>query len=335
MTRHFLRDDDLSQAEQSAILDLAAQMKADRWAAKPLAGPQSVAVIFDKSSTRTRVSFHVGISDLGGSPLVITTANSQLGGKETPSDTARVLERMVSAIVWRTYAQSGLEEMAAGTRVPVVNALSDDFHPCQLLADLLTIREHRGTLAGQTVAFVGDGASNMAQSYLLAGATAGMHVRVAAPESFAPAASVVSDAEQRAAVTGGSVLVVTDPVAAVSGADVVVTDTWVSMGKEDEKQARLDTFAGYRVDDELMAHAADDAVFMHCLPADRGFEVTAEVIDGPRSIIWDEAENRLHAQKALLAWLLAANAAEPAAAANTVEPAAAANTVEPAAAPTN
>ncbi|MDM7889620.1 ornithine carbamoyltransferase [Curtobacterium sp. RHCJP20] len=308
MTRHFLRDDDLTQAEQSAILDLAARMKGDRWGEKPLAGPQTVAVIFDKSSTRTRVSFHVGISDLGGSPLVITTANSQLGGKETPSDTARVLERMVSAIVWRTYAQAGLEEMAAGTRVPVVNALSDDFHPCQLLADLLTIREHRGTLAGQTVAFVGDGACNMAHSYLLAGATAGMHVRVAAPAAFSPDPRVVADAERRAAETGGSVLVVTDPVAAVAGADVVVTDTWVSMGKEDEKQARLDTFAGYRVDDELMGHAADDAVFMHCLPADRGFEVTAEVIDGPRSIIWDEAENRLHAQKALLAWLLATNA---------------------------
>ncbi len=305
MTRHFLRDDDLSQAEQSAILDIADRMKADRWAEKPLAGPQSVAVIFDKSSTRTRVSFHVGISDLGGSPLIISTANSQLGGKETPSDTARVLERMVSAIVWRTYGQAGLEEMAAGTTVPVVNALSDDFHPCQLLADLLTIREHRGTLAGQTVAFIGDGASNMAQSYLLAGATAGMHVRVAAPAEFAPSAQVVTDAEDRAAVTGGSVLVVTDPVAAVAGADVVVTDTWVSMGKEAEKQSRLDTFAGYRVDDALMAHAADDAVFMHCLPADRGYEVTADVIDGPRSIIWDEAENRLHAQKALLAWLLA------------------------------
>lgn len=307
MTRHFLRDDDLSQAEQSAILDLAEQMKADRWGAKPLAGPQSVAVIFDKSSTRTRVSFHVGISDLGGSPLIISTANSQLGGKETPSDTARVLERMVSAIVWRTYGQAGLEEMAENTTVPVVNALSDDFHPCQLLADLLTIREHRGSLAGQTVAFIGDGASNMAQSYLLAGATAGMHVRVAAPAEFSPAVAVVTDAEHRAAETGGSVLVVTDPIAAVAGADVVVTDTWVSMGKEDEKQSRLDTFNGYRVDDELMAHAADDAVFMHCLPADRGFEVTAEVIDGPRSIIWDEAENRLHAQKALLAWLLAAN----------------------------
>jgi ornithine carbamoyltransferase len=189
----------------------------------------------------------------------------------------------------------------------VVNALSDDFHPCQLLADLLTIREHRGALAGQTIAFVGDGASNMAHSYLLACATAGMHVRVGAPAEFAPAAQVVTDAEARAAETGGSVLVVTDPVAAVAGADVVVTDTWVSMGKEEEKQQRLEVFHGYRVDDELLAHAADDAVFMHCLPADRGYEVTAEVIDGPRSIIWDEAENRLHAQKALLAWLLAAN----------------------------
>ncbi|PZF09524.1 ornithine carbamoyltransferase [Curtobacterium sp. MCPF17_011] len=308
MTRHFLRDDDLTQAEQSAILDLAVEMKRDRWGSKPLAGPQSVAVIFDKSSTRTRVSFHVGISDLGGSPLIISTANSQLGGKETPTDTARVLERMVSAIVWRTYGQAGLEEMAASTTVPVVNALSDDFHPCQLLADLLTIREHRGALAGQTIAFVGDGASNMAHSYLLACATAGMHVRVGAPAEFAPAAEVVSDAEARAAETGGSVLVVTDPVAAVAGADVVVTDTWVSMGKEDEKQQRLEVFHGYRVDDDLLAHAAADAVFMHCLPADRGYEVTAEVIDGPRSIIWDEAENRLHAQKALLAWLLAANA---------------------------
>jgi ornithine carbamoyltransferase len=311
MTRHFLRDDDLSQAEQAAILDLAVAMKADRWGAKPLAGPQSVAVIFDKSSTRTRVSFHVGISDLGGSPLIISTANSQLGGKETPSDTARVLERMVSAIVWRTYGQDGLEEMAAGTRVPVINALSDDFHPCQLLADLLTIREHRGTLAGQTLAFVGDGRCNMAQSYLLAGATAGMHIRIGAPADFAPDPAVVADAERRAAETGGSILVVTDPVAAVSGADVVVTDTWVSMGKESEKAERIETFGAYRVDDALMAHAAADAVFMHCLPADRGYEVTADVIDGPKSIVWDEAENRLHAQKALLAWLLAANDQAP------------------------
>ncbi|MBN9606946.1 MAG: ornithine carbamoyltransferase [Actinomycetales bacterium] len=304
MTRHFLRDDDLSPAEQAEILDLAAAVKADRWGRTPLAGPQTVAVIFDKSSTRTRVSFAVGIADLGGSPLIISTANSQLGGKETPSDTARVLERMVSAIVWRTYAQAGLEEMAAGTRVPVVNALSDDFHPCQLLADLLTIREHKGALAGLTVTFLGDGASNMAHSYLLAGATAGMHVRIAAPAEYAPADAVVRDAERRSAETGGSVTVTTDPVAAVTGADVVVTDTWVSMGKEEEKAHRVATFGGYQVTPGLMGHAQPDAVFLHCLPADRGYEVASEVIDGPQSVIWDEAENRLHAQKALLIWLL-------------------------------
>ena len=202
MTRHFLRDDDITPAEQAEILDLARRLKQDRWAETPLAGPQTVAVIFDKSSTRTRVSFAVGIADLGGSPLIISTANSQLGGKETPSDTARVLERMVSAIVWRTYAQGGLEQMAADTTVPVINALSDDFHPCQLLADLLTIREHKGDLAGLTVTFLGDGASNMAQSYVLAGVTAGMHVRVASPEEFAPAASVVADADRIAERTG-------------------------------------------------------------------------------------------------------------------------------------
>ncbi|MCR8670779.1 ornithine carbamoyltransferase [Agrococcus sp. HG114] len=304
MTRHFLRDDDLSPAEQREVLELAARMKRDRFAARPLEGPQSVAVIFDKSSTRTRVSFHVGISDLGGSPLIISTASSQLGGKETAADTARVLERQVAAIVWRTYAQAGLEEMAAATRVPVVNALSDDFHPCQLLADLLTMQEHKGELAGLTVAFVGDGRSNMAQSYLLACATAGMHVRVAAPAGYAPDAAVVADAQRIAATTGGSATVGDDASAAVAGADVVVTDTWVSMGKEDEKAARVATFGAFQVDQALMDLAQPDAVFMHCLPADRGFEVTADVIDGPQSIIWDEAENRLHAQKALLAWLL-------------------------------
>jgi len=304
MTRHFLRDDDLSQAEQTEILDLALELKKDRYATKPLNGPQTVAVIFDKSSTRTRVSFAVGIADLGGSPLIISTANSQLGGKETPSDTARVLERLVSMIVWRTYAQSGLEEMAAGTTVPVVNALSDDFHPCQLLADLLTIREHRGTLAGQTVTFLGDGRSNMGQSYLLACAVAGMHVRVASPLDYSPDDAVVSDADAIAAKTGGSVTLYTDPLEAVAGVDVVVTDTWVSMGKEAEKAERVATFGQYQVNAELMALAKPDALFLHCLPADRGFEVTADVIDGPQSVIWDEAENRLHAQKALMVWLL-------------------------------
>ncbi len=309
MTRHFLRDDDISPAEQAAILDRALELKRDRFAVKPLAGPQTVAVIFDKSSTRTRVSFAVGIADLGGSPLIISTASSQLGGKETASDTARVLERQVAAIVWRTYGQAGLEEMASGTTVPVVNALSDDFHPCQLLADLLTIREHRGDLAGLTIAFLGDGASNMAQSYLLAGATAGIHVRVASPAEYAPNAQVVADAAAIAARTGGSVALYTDPREAVAGVDVVVTDTWVSMGKEEEKSDRLAVFGDYRVDAAMMALAKADAHFMHCLPADRGYEVTADVIDGPQSIIWDEAENRLHAQKSLLVWLLAQNAA--------------------------
>ena len=304
MTRHFLRDDDLTPAEQAEILDLAAEIKADRWALKPLAGPQTVAVIFDKSSTRTRVSFAVGIADLGGVPLIISTANSQLGGKESPSDTARVLERQVAAIVWRTYGQSGLIEMAANTTVPVINALSDEFHPCQLLADFLTIREHKGALTGLTVTFLGDGADNMVHSYLLAGATAGMHVRVACPADYMPDSRIVADADAIAVQTGGSVTLYTDPLAAVAGADVVVTDTWVSMGKEVEKAARVAALSSFTVDAELMALAKRDAIFLHCLPADRGYEVTSEVIDGPQSVIWDEAENRLHAQKALMVWLL-------------------------------
>ncbi|HEV7848736.1 MAG TPA: ornithine carbamoyltransferase [Mycetocola sp.] len=304
MTRHFLRDDDLSPAEQSEILDLALELKKDRFGRRPLEGPQTVAVIFDKSSTRTRVSFAVGIADLGGVPLIISTASSQLGGKETAADTARVLERQVAAIVWRTYGQAGLEEMAQGTTVPVVNALSDDFHPCQLLADLLTIREHKGALAGLTLTFVGDGACNMAQSYLLAGATAGMNVRIASPAGFTPNRVVVADATAIAATTGGSIALFTDAREAAVGSDILVTDTWVSMGKEEEKADRVAALGPYRVDAEMMELATEDAVFMHCLPADRGFEVTADVIDGPQSVIWDEAENRLHAQKALLTWLL-------------------------------
>ncbi|RKS88343.1 ornithine carbamoyltransferase [Microbacterium sp. AG790] len=304
MTRHLLRDDDLTPAEQAEILDLAVALKKDRWKLKPLEGPQTVAVIFDKSSTRTRVSFAVGIADLGGSPLIISTANSQLGGKETPSDTARVLERQVAAIVWRTYAQAGLEEMARGTTVPVINALSDDFHPCQLLADLLTIREHKGELKGLTLTFFGDGTSNMGHSYVLAGVTAGMHVRVASPAAYAPRADVIADAYRIAATTGGSVTLFTDPAEAAAGSDVIVTDTWVSMGKEEEKIQRVHDLGGYKVTQETMDLADPDAIFIHCLPADRGYEVDAEVIDGPQSVVWDEAENRLHAQKALLVWLL-------------------------------
>jgi ornithine carbamoyltransferase len=304
MTRHFLRDDDLSPAEQAEVLALAAEVKANRFGHRPLEGPQTLAVIFDKSSTRTRVSFAVGIADLGGQPLIIQTGDSQLAGKESVADSARVFERQVAAIVWRTFAQSGLEEMAAGTTVPVVNALSDEFHPCQLLADLQTINEHKGTLAGLTVVFLGDGRSNMAHSYLLACATAGMHVRISAPANYQPDPAVVVDAQAIAAKTGGSASVVIDPREATTGADVVVTDTWVSMGVESEKAERVAAFAGYSVDAELMSLAKPDAVFMHCLPAYRGYEVSADVLDGPQSIIWHEAENRLHAQKALLIWLL-------------------------------
>lgn len=303
MTRHFLRDDDVSPAEQAEILDVALALKKSPYSQKPFGGPQTVAVIFDKTSTRTRVSFAVGIADLGGVPLIMDSGTSQLGAKESISDTARVLERMVSTIVWRTFAQSGLEEMAADTTVPVINALSDEFHPCQLLADLLTIREHKGDLAGLSVAFVGDGSSNMAHSYLLACATAGMHVRIAAPAGYQPVSQYVHDAQLIAQQTGGSILVTEDAVAAVSGVDVLVTDTWVSMGQEDQKAQRVADFEGFQVDQKLMSLSDPQAIFMHCLPAYRGYEVSAEVLDGAQSVIWDEAENRLHAQKALMVWL--------------------------------
>jgi ornithine carbamoyltransferase len=306
--RHFLKDTDLSPVEQSEVLDLAVRLKAAPYSTQPLAAEGSarktVAVIFDKTSTRTRVSFSTGVSDLGGTPLIINPGESQIGHKESVEDTAKVLERMVAAIVWRTGAHQGLVDMAANSRVPVVNALCDDYHPCQLLADLLTVREHKGQLAGLSLAYLGDAANNMANSYLLAGVTAGMHVRVAGPDGYLPTADVVEEAERVAAETGGSVLVTIDPAAALEGADVVATDTWVSMGHESEKAARLTLFRDYSVDAEAMAKAAPDAVFLHCLPAYRGYEVSADVIDGPQSIVWDEAENRRHAQKALLAWLL-------------------------------
>lgn len=305
MVRHFLKDTDLTPAEQAQVLDLAASMKADRYGYKPLAGPQTVAVIFDKTSTRTRFSFHAGIAELGGNPLIVNPGEAQLGHKETISDTAKVISRMVSTIVWRTYTQAGLEEMAEHSRVPVINALSDDYHPCQILADLLTIREHKGKLAGLTMVYLGDAANNMANSYLLGGATAGMHVRIAGPEGYLPADSVVAEAQQRAAETGSSILVTTDPDQALAGADVVITDTWVSMGQEDEKEARAQVFKPYTVNTDAMNKADSNAIFLHCLPAYRGYEVTADVLDGPASVVFDEAENRLHAQKALMAFLLA------------------------------
>ncbi len=304
MTRHFLRDDDLTPAEQAEVLALAAELKADPWSRRPLAGPRSVVVLFDKSSTRTRVSFAVGIADLGGNPIVMDSGVTQVGRGEPVADTARVFGRMASAIVWRTYAHEGLEQMARHAGVPVVNALSDDFHPCQILADWLTVIEHKGRLTGLNVAYVGDGANNMGHSYVLGGATAGMHVRIGAPEGYQPDPRIVADAERIAVETGGSVTITTDPVAAVDGADVVITDTWVSMGQEDEKAERIALFGDYAVTSELMARAASDAIVLHCLPAYRGLEIAEEVIDGPQSVVWDEAENRVHAQKAILTWLL-------------------------------
>jgi ornithine carbamoyltransferase len=302
--RHFLRDDDLGPAEQARVLDLAATLKAAPYDAKPLAGPRTVAMIFDKQTLRTQASFAAGIAELGGYPMLVDGALAGIGVRESVEDVARVLGRQASVIVWRTYGQANLELMAAHAGVPVVNALTDDFHPCQLLADLLTIRERKGELAGLTVAFVGDGACNMGNSWLLAGATAGMHVRIGSPEGYAPGDDMVATASSIGAATGGSASIVTDPHQAVAGADVVVTDTWISMGKEDEAAARTAVFSPYSLTPELLAVAAPDAVVLHCLPAYRGKEIAAEVIDGPQSAVWDEAENRRHAQKAILAFLL-------------------------------
>jgi ornithine carbamoyltransferase len=287
------------------VLDLAERMKADRFGFKPLAGPRTVAVLFDKPSTRTRISFSVGIAELGGFPLVIEAANSQLGRGEPVADTARVLDRQVAAIVWRTFEQQRIQQMAAASAVPVVNALTDEFHPCQLLADLLTIRQQHGRLAGLRLSYLGDSGNNMANSYLLSGALAGMHVTVAGPADLLPDPAVQARAAEIAAETGGSVAVTSDPQAAADGSDVLATDTWFSMGhEEDEPPARLAELRRFAVTDELVGRAADGAIVLHCLPAYRGQEIQAGVIDGGNSAVWDEAENRLHAQKALLGWLL-------------------------------
>jgi ornithine carbamoyltransferase len=304
VTRHFLRDDDLSPAEQAAVLALASELKAAPFSARPLEGPRTVAILFDKPTLRTQASFTSGVAELGGVPMVIDARRAQVGQRESVADTARVLGRQASAIVWRTFYQSSLEEMAEYAGVPVVNALTDAFHPCQVLADLLTIIEHQGSLAGRRLTFLGDAASNMAHSYLLGGATAGMHVTVSGPSGYEPDAEILARAQEIAAATGGSASYVEDPVDAISGADVVATDTWVSMGKESEADERTAPFKPYSVTVDLLAKAATDAVVLHCLPAYRGKEIAAEVIDGPQSVVWDEAENRLHAQKALLTWLL-------------------------------
>jgi ornithine carbamoyltransferase len=302
--RHFLRDDDLSPTEQTEVLDLADLLKADRFARKPLAGPRTVAVMFDKPSLRTRVSFATGVAELGGSPLVIESGSTQLGRGETIEDTARVLSRQVAAIAWRTFGQDRVAAMASASQVPVINALTDSFHPCQILADLQTIRENKGGLCDLTLVFLGDGSSNMAHSYLLGGATAGLHVRIASPEAYRPDPAVLAAAAEVASLTRGSVRWYADPTEACAGADVLATDVWTSMGQDAERAKRTATMAPYSLDKTKLDLATPEAIVLHCLPAHRGEEISAEVLDGPQSRVWDQAENRLHAQKALLTWLL-------------------------------
>jgi ornithine carbamoyltransferase len=303
MPRHFLRDDDLSPAEQAEVLSLAQAMKADPYGHRPLDGPRTVALMFDKPSLRTRVSFSVGVTQLGGMPLEIDTTKTHIGRGETIADIARVLARQVAAITWRTFGQERIEELAGASTVPVVNALTDEFHPCQILADLQTVTERLGPPAGRTLAYVGDGANNMAHSYLLGGVTAGMHVRVASPAGYQPDPVIVARAAEIGQQTGGSALVVDDVALAAKGADVLATDVWVSMGMDGATE-RTVALTPYQVNGELLALAAPGAIVLHCLPAHRGEEITADLIDGPASVVWDQAENRLHAQKALLAWLL-------------------------------
>ncbi len=304
--RHFLRDDDLSPAEQAEVLALAARLKRDRYGWQPLAGPRAVAVLFDKPSLRTRVSFAVGIAELGGYPLLIDAQGTHASRGEAVEDVGRVLSRQVAAIVWRTFGQDRIEAMAGASIVPVVNALTDQFHPCQLLADLLTIQEAYGRLAGLTLTFLGDGSSNMAHSYLLGGATAGLHVRICAPEAYRPDSAALATAARLASSTGGSVQVTADPQLACKAADVLATDVWTSMGSEGQESARSEQMLPFSLDAAKLALASPACRVLHCLPAHRGEEITAEVIDGPASLVFTQAENRLHAQKALLCFLLGA-----------------------------
>jgi ornithine carbamoyltransferase len=302
--RHFLRDDDLLPQEQAEVLALAAELKKDPLACRPLDGPRGVAVIFEKNSTRTRFSFEMGIAQLGGHAIVVDGRSTQLGREETLEDTGRVLSRYVDAIVWRTFAQERLTAMASGSTVPIVNALSDEFHPCQVLADLQTLVERKGALRGLRLSYFGDGANNMAHSLMFGGVTAGIHVTIAAPAGFEPDRQFVAAAQQRAELTGGGLTLTADPRAAADGADVLVTDTWTSMGQENDGLDRVRPFRPFQLNAALLGLADPDAVVLHCLPAHRGHEITDEVLDGPHSAVWDEAENRLHAQKALLVWLL-------------------------------
>jgi len=301
--RDFLSIDDLSPEELSSLLGLSASVKAAPEEYSDRLRGRAIAMVFEKPSTRTRVSFEVAVSSAGGHPVVLSSSDLQLGRGETIEDTGRVLSRYVDAVVLRTFEQERLEVLAHAASIPVVNALSDFEHPCQCLADLLTVREKKGGLAGRTLAYLGDG-NNVTHSLLLGGAKAGMTLRVATPPGFEPIPQVVHRAEEIATQTGGAVELTHDPTSAATGADVLYTDVWASMGQEAEAEERKMAFKGYCVDAELMQRAQPMAILLHCLPAHRGEEVTNEVIEGPRSRVWDEAENRLHVQKALLATLM-------------------------------
>lgn len=297
--RHFLTLNDLTPAELKTLIQRAMELKSAHRAnrdPKPCAG-KVLGMVFEKASTRTRVSFEAGMAQLGGSAIFLSPNDTQLGRGEPVEDTARVLSRMVDILMVRTFEHEKLERFASYADVPVINALTDSFHPCQLLADIQTFVEHRGDMAGKTVAWVGDG-NNMTHSYINAAAMLDFRMQIACPAGYEPDPELVSKHSDRVTLTGS-------PEAAVTGADLVVTDTWASMGQEDEKSSRLKAFAGYQVDHQLMAGARADALFMHCLPAYRGMEVSAELIEDPaHSVVWDEAENRLHAQKALIEFLL-------------------------------
>ncbi len=295
--RDFLAIPDYSREELHALFGLAERMRSGEYRDKPLAG-KSLAMIFMKSSTRTRVSFEVGAWQLGGHALFLSPRDVQLGRGEPIADTARVLSRYVDGIMIRTFAHAEVEELAKHATVPVINGLTDLLHPCQILADLLTVRQHLGSIDSRRIAWIGDG-NNMANSWINAAYRLGFQLTLACPEGYDPDAAILQRAQ-----AGGNVRVVRDPAEAVEGADVVNTDVWASMGQEEEQAVREKAFSGYIVDDALMSRAQQDAIFMHCLPAHRGEEVAASVIDGPQSVVWDEAENRLHVQKAIMANLM-------------------------------
>lgn len=303
--KHLLTLHDLTSEEVFDILKLAEKLKKELKAGipHPLLKGKTLGMIFTKSSTRTRVSFEVGMVQLGGYPLFLSSNDIQLGRGETVYDTAQVLSRYIDGIMIRTFKQSDVEDLARFGSIPVINGLTDLVHPCQILADLLTVYEHKGTLKGLKMAYVGDG-NNVAHSLLHGCAKVGMDIAVATPENYKCDGAIVDEALEDAKDIGSRILITQDPVEAVKNADVIYTDTWVSMGQETEKAERLKVFMPYQVNSQLMSHAKSDAIFLHCLPAYRGYEVTEEVIDGPQSAIFDEAENRLHAQKAVMALLM-------------------------------